>query len=119
MLQYFKDRNSVKPKGTIDLNDCEQVDQGLSFETRKFLANAYIFDIVTPRRKYFLVASSEEDMIRWVRYICEACGFHLDGAEQEGMDNWWQTVGGGWGTFVRRVGFIYRWWCGDQDSMVS
>ena len=81
LLQYFKDRNSVTPKGTIDLNNCEQVDQGLTFESKKFHDNAFIFDIVTPKRKFFLVSRSEEDMIRWVRNICEVCGFHLDGAE--------------------------------------
>ena len=90
ILEYYKDRNSVTPKGTIDLQYCEQVDQGLTFETKKFdHNNAYIFDIVTPKRKYFLVSRSEEDMIRWVRSICEVCGFHLEGDEpNEGIKSW-------------------------------
>ncbi|XP_038056919.1 GRB2-associated-binding protein 1-like isoform X2 [Patiria miniata] len=82
-LQYYKDESSNRPKGTINLNDCEQVDQGLTFEAKRHLAKAFVFGIVTPKRKYFLVSNKEEDMIRWVREICLACGFQLENQEED------------------------------------
>ncbi|XP_041453572.1 GRB2-associated-binding protein 1-like isoform X1 [Lytechinus variegatus] len=77
-LQYFKDNTCTKLKGTINLRECEQVDQGLSFETKSKLKDAHIFDIVTQRRKYFLVTETEEEMLRWVHSICTACGFQSE-----------------------------------------
>ncbi|XP_072171223.1 uncharacterized protein [Diadema setosum] len=77
-LQYFKDNTCSKLKGSINLRECEQVDQGLSFETRSKLKDAHIFDIVTQRRKYFLVTETEADMLRWVQSICTACGFQSE-----------------------------------------
>ncbi|XP_022099573.1 GRB2-associated-binding protein 1-like [Acanthaster planci] len=82
-LQYYKDQHTTRPKGTIDLTTCEQVDQGLTFESKRNLAKAFIFDIVTPKRKYFLVSNTELDMIRWVREICLACGFQLDNQDDD------------------------------------
>lgn len=77
-LEYFKDQAQTKRKGTIILNDCQQVDQGLSFESKRRYQNAHIFDVVTPKRKYYLVTNSERDMQRWVDSICRACGFRSE-----------------------------------------
>ena len=55
-------------------------------------------------------------------YICEECGFHLDGGVEykkvwlvscEVTAQWWQTVGGGWGTCEAcEIHLDFRWWCG-------
>lgn len=73
-MEYYKSADIVgrKPKGVIDLDQCEQVDSGLKLEHRnqKF---QYMFDVKTPLRTYYLAASSEEDMNAWVNCICEVC----------------------------------------------
>lgn len=33
-----------------------------------------MFDIKTPKRTYYLAAESEEDMNRWVDFVCHVCG---------------------------------------------
>lgn len=73
LLCYFTDRNCRKLKGQIDLDQCEQVDAGLRFETRK-TKYQHLFDLKTPRRTYYLAADSEDDMNRWVDAICSICG---------------------------------------------
>jgi hypothetical protein len=50
-----------------------QVDAGLRFENRK-QKYQHMFDVKTPKRVYYLVAESEEDMNKWVEYICHVCG---------------------------------------------
>lgn len=52
-----------------------QVDAGLSF-SKKDLEHSYIFDIKTIDRIFYLVADSEEEMNKWVRCICDICGFN-------------------------------------------
>ncbi|KAF7229692.1 GRB2-associated-binding protein 1 isoform X1 [Nothobranchius furzeri] len=75
VLQYYKNQNSRRPIGTINLNLCEQVDAGLSF-TKKELESSFVFDLRTEERTWYLVAESEEDMNRWVTSICLLCGFN-------------------------------------------
>lgn len=77
-LDYFKDSSRSKLKGTILLSECQRVDQGLSFESKRKYHNAHIFDVVTPKRRYYLVTNTEEDMQRWVESICRACGFRSE-----------------------------------------
>lgn len=77
-LDYFKDSSRSKLKGTIPLRECQRVDQGLSFESKRRYQNAHIFDVVTPKRKYYLVTNTETDMQRWVDSICRACGFRSE-----------------------------------------
>lgn len=52
-----------------------QVDAGLSFN-KKDLEHSFIFDIKTFDRVFYLVADTEEDMNKWVRCICDICGFN-------------------------------------------
>ena len=35
-----------------------------------------MFDIKTPKRVYYLAADTEQEMTRWVEYVCRACGLH-------------------------------------------
>lgn len=52
-----------------------QVDAGLTF-SKKDLENSYIFDIKTFDRIFYLVADTEDEMNKWVRHICDICGFN-------------------------------------------
>ncbi|EEB09988.1 GRB2-associated-binding protein, putative [Pediculus humanus corporis] len=71
-LQYYTDRNCRKLKGTIDLDQCEQVDVGLKFENSK-QNYPHMFDVKTPKRIYYLAADSETDMNKWVDCVCQVC----------------------------------------------
>ncbi|KAG8453935.1 hypothetical protein GDO86_000530 [Hymenochirus boettgeri] len=75
VLEYYKNDHAKKPIRIIDLNLCEQVDAGLVFNKKEF-ENSYIFDIKTIDRIFYLVAESEEEMNKWVRNICDICGFN-------------------------------------------
>jgi len=75
LLQYFVDETTKKLKGSIDLDQCEQVDTGLTFEYGK-VRYQFMFDIKTPKRVYYLAADSEQEMTRWVDYVCQVCGLH-------------------------------------------
>ncbi|XP_023655028.2 GRB2-associated-binding protein 1 isoform X3 [Paramormyrops kingsleyae] len=75
VLVYYKNDHSKKPIRIINLNLCEQVDAGLTFN-KKDLENSFIFDIKTIERVFYLVADTEEEMNKWVRSICEICGFN-------------------------------------------
>eukprot|EP00092_Neocalanus_flemingeri_P038986 GFUD01042440.1.p1 GENE.GFUD01042440.1~~GFUD01042440.1.p1 ORF type:complete len:583 (+),score=143.25 GFUD01042440.1:110-1750(+) len=81
LLQYFVDESAKKQKGSIDLDQCEQVDTGLTFESGK-VRYQYMFDIKTPKRVYYLAADSEVEMTRWVDYVCRVCGLHTFQAEE-------------------------------------
>ena len=52
-----------------------QVDAGLTFN-KKDLEHSFIFDIKTIDRVFYLVADTEEEMNKWVRCICDICGFN-------------------------------------------
>ncbi|XP_078532996.1 GRB2-associated-binding protein 1 isoform X1 [Lissotriton helveticus] len=75
VLEYYKNDHTKKPIRIIDLNLCEQVDAGLTFNKKEF-ENSFIFDIKTIDRIFYLVADTEEEMNKWVRCICEICGFN-------------------------------------------
>ncbi|XP_061574196.1 GRB2-associated-binding protein 1 isoform X3 [Cololabis saira] len=75
VLEYYKNDHTKKPIRVIDLNLCEQVDAGLTFN-KKDLEYSYIFDIKTFDRVFYLVADTEEEMNTWVRHICDICGFN-------------------------------------------
>ncbi|KAI9556953.1 Protein daughter of sevenless [Daphnia sinensis] len=75
-LEYYTDKTCRKLKGKIDLDQCEQVDSGLTIESRK-QRYAHMFDIRTPKRVYFLAADSEFDMNSWVGCICHVCGLKV------------------------------------------
>lgn len=86
LLKYYKDQTCQKSKGVIDLNQCEQVDAGL----RKSKLQ-YVFNIKTPQRTYFLAASNEEELNKWVQCICHVCGLH-DLSDQKFMDSFNATL---------------------------
>ncbi|XP_036407038.1 GRB2-associated-binding protein 1 isoform X3 [Megalops cyprinoides] len=75
VLEYYKNDHTKKPIRVIDLNLCEQVDAGLTFR-KKDLENSFIFDIKTIDRIFYLVADTEDEMNKWVRCICDICGFN-------------------------------------------
>ncbi|XP_077984414.1 uncharacterized protein LOC144439042 isoform X2 [Glandiceps talaboti] len=77
-LEYYKNEWATKPRGKIDLSKCQQVMEGLEFENRRNLESSHIFNIVTQKRTYFLVTTSEDDMRRWVQNLCRVCGFKTD-----------------------------------------
>ncbi|CAM9525453.1 unnamed protein product [Lampetra planeri] len=75
VLEYYKSESARKPIRIINLNLCEQVDSGLTFDRKEF-EKSYIFDLRTIDRTFYLVADSEHDMNKWVRCICDVCGFN-------------------------------------------
>lgn len=82
VLEYYTDQSYRKLKGTIDLDQCDQVDAELEVVTK----SKYMFDIKTSKRTYYLVADSEAVMNKWVDCICKVCGLRMrvetDGAEE-------------------------------------
>ncbi|XP_035227291.1 GRB2-associated-binding protein 1-like isoform X2 [Stegodyphus dumicola] len=76
VLEYFTDNMCKKLKGRIDLDQCEQVDAGLTFESKK-TSYQYMFDIRTRKRTYYLVAETEAEMNKWVECICSVCGLKI------------------------------------------
>ncbi|XP_075054718.1 GRB2-associated-binding protein 2 [Mixophyes fleayi] len=83
VLEYYKNDHSKKPIRVINLGCCEQVDSGLTFN-KKELQDSYVFDIKTSDRTFYLVAETEEEMNKWVRCICQICGFNQS---EEGADS--------------------------------
>lgn len=75
VLEYYKNDHSKKPIRVIDLHCCEQVDAGLTFKKKEF-QDSFVFDIKTSDRTFYLVAETEEEMNKWVRSICQLCGFN-------------------------------------------
>ncbi|XP_043547605.1 GRB2-associated-binding protein 2 isoform X2 [Chiloscyllium plagiosum] len=75
VLEYYKNDHSKKPIRVIDLHFCEQVDAGLTFKKKEF-QDSFVFDIKTIERTFYLVAETEEEMNKWVRSICQICGFN-------------------------------------------
>lgn len=59
------------------------MDAGLTFN-KKDLEHSFIFDIKTIDRVFYLVADTEEEMNKWVRCICDICGFN---PTDDGKDN--------------------------------
>ncbi|CAB1327274.1 unnamed protein product, partial [Coregonus sp. 'balchen'] len=66
VLEYYKNDHAKKPI---------RVDAGLTFN-KKDLEHSFIFDIKTIDRVFYLVADTEDDMNKWVRCICDICGFN-------------------------------------------
>ncbi|KAJ7416677.1 hypothetical protein WISP_69408 [Willisornis vidua] len=98
VLEYYKNDHSKKPLRVINLNFCEQVDAGLTFN-KKELQDSYIFDIKTSDRTFYLVAETEDDMNKWVRSICQICGFNqseentVSALDNERVGNWMNQKG--------------------------
>lgn len=82
LLHYYTDNSTKKLKGTIDLDQCEQVDTGLTFESGK-TRYQFMFDIKTPKRVFYLAADTEQEMTRWVNFVCQVCGLRTYQQEEE------------------------------------
>ncbi|XP_031647324.1 LOW QUALITY PROTEIN: GRB2-associated-binding protein 2 [Oncorhynchus kisutch] len=85
VLEYYKNDRSKKPIRIIDLHCCEQVDAGLTFKRKEF-QDSFVFDIKTSERTFYLVAETEEEMNKWVRSICQLCGFNQSEQNNHGTD---------------------------------
>jgi len=73
ILAYYTDPTTKKLKGSIDLDQCYQVDSGLTYNSGKSsLTN--LFNISTQKRIYYLSADTVEEMNGWVQSLCQACG---------------------------------------------
>ncbi|KAJ8368622.1 hypothetical protein SKAU_G00086500 [Synaphobranchus kaupii] len=83
VLEYYKSDHSKKPLRVIDLHCCEQVDAGLTFKRKEF-QESFVFDIKTSDRTFYLVAETEEEMNKWVRCICQLCGFNQSEENHDG-----------------------------------
>ncbi|XP_035477951.1 GRB2-associated-binding protein 2 isoform X1 [Scophthalmus maximus] len=83
VLEYYKNDHSKKPIRVIDLHCCEQVDAGLTFKRKEF-QDSFVFDIKTSDRTFYLVAETEEEMNKWVRSICQLCGFNQSDDSHDG-----------------------------------
>uniref|UniRef100_A0A672KW41 GRB2-associated binding protein 1 n=1 Tax=Sinocyclocheilus grahami TaxID=75366 RepID=A0A672KW41_SINGR len=94
VLEYYKNDHAKKPIRVIDLNLCEQVDAGLTFN-KKDLEHSFIFDIKTIDRIFYLVADTEEEMNKWVRCICDICGFNPTDSEDSAKISHQVNVPGG------------------------
>ncbi|XP_057186925.1 GRB2-associated-binding protein 1 isoform X5 [Triplophysa rosa] len=94
VLEYYKNDHTKKPIRVIDLNLCEQVDAGLTFN-KKDLEHSFIFDIKTIDRIFYLVADTEEEMNKWVRCICDICGFNPTDSEDPAKVSHQAGVAGG------------------------
>ncbi|XP_072534637.1 GRB2-associated-binding protein 1 isoform X2 [Salminus brasiliensis] len=94
VLEYYKNDHVKKPIRVIDLNLCEQVDAGLTFN-KKELEHSFIFDIKTIDRVFYLVADTEEEMNKWVRCICDICGFNPTDSDDPTKASHQAAVGGG------------------------
>lgn len=82
LLHYYTDPQARKLKGVIDLDQCEQVDTGLTYQSGK-VSYQFMFDIKTPKRVYYLAADSEAEMTAWVDWVCQVCGLRTFAAEEE------------------------------------
>ncbi|XP_030236362.1 GRB2-associated-binding protein 2 isoform X2 [Gadus morhua] len=83
VLEYYKNDHSKKPIRVIDLHCCEQVDAGLTFKRKEF-QDSFVFDIKTSDRTFYLVAETEDEMNKWVRSICQLCGFNQSDDNHDG-----------------------------------
>ncbi|XP_049636236.1 GRB2-associated-binding protein 2 [Suncus etruscus] len=86
VLEYYKNDHSKKPLRIINLNFCEQVDAGLTFN-KKELQDSFVFDVKTSERTFYLVAETEEDMNKWVQSICQICGFNQSEESTDSLRN--------------------------------
>ncbi|OCT93294.1 GRB2-associated-binding protein 2 [Xenopus laevis] len=86
VLEYYKNDHTKKPIRVINLSCCEQVDAGLTFN-KKELQDSYIFDIKTSDRTFYLVAETEEEMNKWVRSLCQICGFNQSEENGDSLRN--------------------------------
>ncbi|XP_014229069.1 GRB2-associated-binding protein 2-like [Trichogramma pretiosum] len=81
-LEYYVDKDCRKLKGRIDLDQCEQVDAGLSLINQKEKYH-FLFNVKTPSRVYYLSAATEAEMNKWVDAICQVCNLKAYEEQQQ------------------------------------
>ncbi len=101
------------------------MDAGLTFN-KKDLEHSFIFDIKTIDRVFYLVADTEEEMNKWVRCICDICGFnptddgkdcHLIVRYISLLPNCWAEKG--FHTHTLPFTFCAVWWYSHRNSALN
>ncbi|GFN76546.1 grb2-associated-binding protein 1, partial [Plakobranchus ocellatus] len=72
-LHYYKDERCSRPKGFIDLEQCEQIVAGLDSDEFPFLLAIKTF-YKNRERTYYLAVDSDQEMNTWVQWLCHVCG---------------------------------------------
>lgn len=84
-LEYFDNEKLTKRKGSIDLNNCEQVLDHVESECYR-----HIFVLKTihrgQERAYYLAADSEEEMGRWVNHLRSLLSLQDEGTLMQHID---------------------------------
>ncbi|XP_055893150.1 GRB2-associated-binding protein 3-like isoform X2 [Biomphalaria glabrata] len=72
-LDYYKDEHCSSKKGSIDLEQCEQIIEALDSES---FPNLLAIKTVCKNksRTYYLAADTEPEMNSWVQWLCHVCG---------------------------------------------
>ncbi|ESO12810.1 hypothetical protein HELRODRAFT_159395 [Helobdella robusta] len=78
-LTYYADELMTKKLGSVDLENCEEVLSHLKSNTFRYIFAIKTYFKKTRPRTYFLVASTEEDMIAWVGHLCKCLQMVNDG----------------------------------------
>lgn len=72
-LSYYNSDQCTKKKGSIDLDQCEQIIESLDSEQYPFLLA--VKTVCRGKvRTYYLATSTEDDMSNWVQCLCRVCG---------------------------------------------
>ncbi|KAL8559578.1 hypothetical protein ACOMHN_018741 [Nucella lapillus] len=71
-LSYYTSEQCSKKKGTIDLEQCEQIIESLDSEQYPYLL-AIKTVCRSKVRTYYLATHTEEDMGTWVQCLCRVC----------------------------------------------
>eukprot|EP00735_Rhodelphis_limneticus_P014986 TRINITY_DN9112_c0_g1::TRINITY_DN9112_c0_g1_i1::g.18218::m.18218 TRINITY_DN9112_c0_g1::TRINITY_DN9112_c0_g1_i1::g.18218 ORF type:complete len:180 (+),score=11.67,sp/Q9ST43/PH1_ARATH/41.23/3e-26,PH/PF00169.24/4.8e-23,PH_11/PF15413.1/5.1e-08,PH_3/PF14593.1/1.3e-08,PH_9/PF15410.1/0.00014,PH_8/PF15409.1/0.0023,PH_6/PF15406.1/0.015,PH_6/PF15406.1/1.9e+03 TRINITY_DN9112_c0_g1_i1:30-542(+) len=66
-LVYFKDKDAIQPQALINLKQCTSIKGA-----EELLQKDYSFQLQTPDRTYFFLASSEQDKTEWINAIGRA-----------------------------------------------
>ncbi len=69
LLGYYESQSDPAPKGVVRLTEVTSIvsDAADELETNK----AFSFALVTPARRYYMQASSERDLARWLQVLTE------------------------------------------------
>ncbi|XP_035824855.1 GRB2-associated-binding protein 1 isoform X2 [Aplysia californica] len=72
-LHYFKDDRCSNKKGSIDLEQCDQIISSL--DSDQFPNLLSIKTVYRHKwRTYYLAADSQQEMSSWVEWLCHVCG---------------------------------------------
>ena len=97
LLNYYTDETKKRLKGSIALDECEQVTSYFDVKDFPFIPYFqvehglvdrkgnydYMFSINTRSRIYFLAVDTQQEMDTWVNVVCKACGLRDTTEDQE------------------------------------